>query len=133
MLGYEASNVRSRLFLADYSRAAYDLGLSPQQLLKDFNPMYKRGEELLGRYVTELPQAVEGHSRIVLINNSSLPFDATRTNSLGVLHQAIIDAPDETQHRIINSTMLASREPDQVNPDAQRHFVTTEQISPKVY
>ena len=133
MLGYEASNVGSRLFLADYSSAAHDLGMAPKQLLKDFNPMHKRGEELLSRYVTELPQAVPGYSRIVLINNSSLPFDPTRTNSLGVLHQAIIDTPDETQRRIINSTMLALRELDQVDSDAQGHFVTTDQISPKAY
>src|SRR5271166_6219249 len=45
MLGYEPSNVRSRLILADYSRAAFDLGIEPKQLLKDFNPMFRKGEE----------------------------------------------------------------------------------------
>ena len=48
MLGYEPSGVHSRLFLADYSRAASDLGIIPQRFLRDFNPMYRRGEELLG-------------------------------------------------------------------------------------
>ena len=133
MLGYEASNVPSRLLLADYSRAAYDLGLTPKELLKDFNPMSKKGEELLVPYVTEMPQAVGGHSRIVLLNNSSLPINTNRTNSLGVLHQAIIDTPDEAQRRIINSTMLSVRELDLVSPDAQGHFVTTDQISPSAY
>src|SRR5262245_44340000 len=35
MLGYEPSRVRSRLFLADYTRAAFDLGITPQQFLTD--------------------------------------------------------------------------------------------------
>src|SRR5262245_7439710 len=74
MLGYEPSSVRSRLFLADYTRATFDLGIAPQQFLQEFNPMYRRGEKLLSRYVTELPQPADGHARILLINNSSLPF-----------------------------------------------------------
>ena len=65
ILGYEPSSVVSRLFLADFTHAAFDLGITPRQFLSDFNPMYKRGEELLGRYVTELPQPAEGHSRIL--------------------------------------------------------------------
>ena len=30
MLGYEPSKVRSRHFLADYSRGEFDLGITPQ-------------------------------------------------------------------------------------------------------
>ena len=60
MLGYEPSKVRSRHFLADYSRGEFDLGITPQQFLSDFNPMYKKGEDLLGRYVMELPQPHDG-------------------------------------------------------------------------
>src|SRR5450755_468744 len=82
MLGYEPSRVRSRLFLADYTRAAFDLGIAAQRFLQDFNPMYKKGEDLLGRYVTELPQPPDGHSRILLVNNGSLPFTEERTNPL---------------------------------------------------
>ena len=51
ILGYEPSRVVSRLFLADYTRAAFDLGITPQQFLNELNPMYKKGEELLGRYI----------------------------------------------------------------------------------
>jgi hypothetical protein len=96
ILGYEPSNVVSRLFLADYTSAAFDLGITPQVFLHDFNPMYKKGEELLGRYVTELPQPGNGHSRILVINNSSLAFTEARMNPLGVMHKAIIVTPDET-------------------------------------
>lgn len=132
MLGYEPSKVHSRLFLADYTRAASDLGITPQQFLQDFNPMYKRGEELLGRYVTELPQPHVGHSRILLINNSSSPFTEARTNSLGVMHKAIIVTPDEAERRIVNSTMLAVGG-EEIGVEKQEEFVTTDKISQKVY
>jgi hypothetical protein len=132
MLGYEPSEVRSRLFLADYTRAAFDLGITPQQFLNDFNPMYRKGEELLGRYVTELPQPAEGHARILLVNNSSLPFTEDGANPLGVMHKAEVMAPTESERRIVNSTMLVT-EGDEIGPEKQREFVTTDKISQKVY
>jgi hypothetical protein len=132
MLGYEPSKVRSRLFLADYSRAAFDLGITPQQFLKDFNPMYRRGEELLVRYVTELPQPADGHARILLLNNSWLPFTKDRANSLGVMHKAEVVNPTESEHRIVNSTMLVT-EGEENNPAKLYEFVTTDKISHKVY
>ena len=132
VLGYEASKVRSRLFLADYARAAFDRGITPQQFLNDYNPMYRRGEELLARYVTELPQPADGHARILLVNNSSLPFAEARTNPLGVMHKAIIVTPDEAERRIVNSTMLAT-EGEELSPEKQQEFVTTDKISEKNY
>lgn len=133
MLGYEPSNVRSRLFLADYTRAAFDLGITPQQFLIDFNPMYRRGEEALARYVTELPRAGDGQPRILLVNNSSQPFTEAGTNTLGVMHKAIIDSPDESQARIVNSTMLAFGSSDDISDERQQEFIHTERISRKVY
>jgi len=136
MLGYEPSNVRSRLFLADYTHCAFDLGMLPQQFLNDLNPMFHRGEEALSRYVTELPQPEEGHSRILLINNSSLPFKEARTNPLGVIHKAEIVNPNETESRIVNSVMLVTadrHEADKIGEEQERDFLTAEKTSPKVY
>ncbi len=133
MLGYEPSKVRSRLSLADYSRCAHDLGIEPKQFLDEFNPMYRKGEELLARYVTELPQPKEGHARILLINNSSLPYTDARTNPLGVLHRAEILDPDESERRIINSVMLTVGVPEEVGEETVRAFVATEEISQKLY
>jgi hypothetical protein len=133
MLGYESSKVQSRLFLADYARAAYDLGITPQQFLQDYNPMYRRGEEILARYVTELPQPADGHARILLVNNSSLPFTEDRTNPLGIMHKAEIINPTEAERRVVNSTMLAVGEKDEIGEDQQREFVTTDKISQKSY
>jgi hypothetical protein len=133
MLGYEPSRVASRLFLADYSRAAFDLGSTPQQFLQDFNPMYRRGEELLSRYVTELPQPEDGHARILLVNNSSQPFAEGRKNQLGVVHKAIVVTPDEAERRIVNSTMLTVGDREGVGQEQEREFVTTDKISKKTY
>jgi hypothetical protein len=132
ILGYEPSKVRSRLFLADYTRAAFDLGITPQQFLQDFNPMFKKGEELLGRYATELPQPDDGQARIVLINNSSLPFTEARTNPLGVMHKATIDTPNDAERRIVNSTMLVT-EGEEIAAEKQAEFVSTDKISQKNY
>jgi hypothetical protein len=133
MLGYEPSGVQSRLFLADYARAAFALGLTPQQFLHDHNPMYRLGEEVLGRYVTELPQPADGHGRILLVNNSSLPFTEARTSPLGVMPRAIIVTPDDAERRIVNSVMLVSGESEEIGQEQEREFVTTDKISQKVY
>ncbi len=132
MLGYEPSQVHSRLFLADYTRAAFDFGITPQQFLQDYNPMYRRGDELLGRYVTELPQPESGRARILLINNSSLPFTEARTNPLGVMHKAVIIMPNEAERRIVNSTMLVT-EGAEIAAEKREEFVRTDKISQKVY
>jgi hypothetical protein len=132
MLGYERSNVRSRLFLADYSQAAFDLGIEPTQFLKDFNPMFRKGEDVLAGYITELPQPEPGHARILLINNSWLSFSEARTNPLGVMHTAIIVTPDESERRIVNSILLAT-EGEEVGVEEQAEFVRTDKISQKVY
>jgi hypothetical protein len=132
MLGYEPSRVHSRLFLADYTRAAFDLGITPQQFLQDYNPMFKKGEELVAKYATELPQPEPGHARILVIINSSLPFTETGSNPLGVMHKAIIVTPDEAERRIVNSTMLVT-EGDEIGIDKQEEFVATDKISQKLY
>jgi hypothetical protein len=132
ILGYEPSKVQSRLFLGDYTRAAFDLGITPMTFLQDFNPMYKKGEEVLGRYTTELPQPDQSHSRIILVNNSSLQFTGARTNSLGVMHKAIIVTPNNADRRIVNSTMLVT-EGEEISVEKQQEFVSTDKISQKNY
>ncbi len=136
MLGYEPSNVRSRLWLADYVHCAFDRGLTPDQFMNDLNPMFHPGEEALTDYVTELPQPDSGHSRILLINNSLLPFTDSQTNPLGVMHKAEIVEPKAEESRIVNSVMLtttALSKPDLIGEEQESAFVTTDAISPTVY
>jgi len=130
ILGYEPSTVRSRIFLADYCRCAFDLGIEPKQFLAEFNPMFRQGEEILSRYVTEMPQPQDGHFQLLLINNSSLPFTEERKNPLGVMHKAEIVNPNESERRLVNSIMLMVGDTDEVGVD---EFITTEKISKKNY
>jgi hypothetical protein len=65
-----------------------------------------------------------------------LPFTETRTNSLGVLHQAVIINPDESERRIVNSIMLVvvdRSDTDEIGEEPLRAFVATEEISKKFY
>ena len=133
LLGYEPSAVRSRIFLADYSRCAFDLGMEPRKFLSDFNPMYGRGDELLARYVTDLPPPAEAHWHILLVNNSSLSFTNDRTRPLGVMHKAEILNPTDRERRIVNSIMLTTAGCDEVSREQQVEFVTaTTNTSPMV-
>jgi hypothetical protein len=132
MLGYEPSNVRSRIFLADYSRAAFEKGMTPRQYLNDFNPMFHDNETMLKNYITELPQPAMRSAWILLINNSSLPFAESRTNPLGVLHKAEILNPTNAERRIVNSAMLVF-ESEEISRMKQEEFIDTEAISTKDY
>jgi len=136
MLGYESSKVKSRLFIADHVCAANDIHVCaandiqqwPSQILENppikVTPQYIIAEAMLGRdklldsYVTELPQPQEGHSYILLINNSK---------DLGVLHKAIVEK-NPNERRIINSIMLLVGQ-DEVSPDQQSDFLGTDKIS----
>jgi hypothetical protein len=136
MLGYEPSRVGSRLSLADYTRCAFDLGITPERFLHEHNPMFAPGARLLASYVTEVQQAAPEHSQILLINNSWLPFTPARTNPLGVMHRAEMLTPSTTERRIVNSAMLELADPaaaEAVDAAKQDDFVRTDAISQKLY
>ncbi|MDP1591992.1 MAG: hypothetical protein Q8M07_29800 [Prosthecobacter sp.] len=106
MLGYEPTAVRSELQIADYSRCAFDLGLTPAEFLQHHNPMFIAGQELLEPYTSRLTDWHEESPRIVLINNSHTAPGSPR-HTAGVMHGASILRPDPNASRIINSTMIA--------------------------
>jgi hypothetical protein len=136
MLGYEPSRVRSQVSLADYTRCAFDRGLTPEQFLSDLNPMFHRGNEALTSYITELPLQAAGHSWILLINNSRLPFTDARTNPLGVFHKAEMMNPDKSEQRVVNSIMLTTAEvsaPDPIGDEQEAGYVITDEISSSNY
>lgn len=105
LLGYEATTVRSRIFIADSSRAAAEAEIPLTQFVAKFNPMFPIGEARYLPFVTEL-ELPHGEPYIVAINNSLLPYIPGALNPLGVLHKAIIDEPDPTASRVINSVGL---------------------------
>jgi hypothetical protein len=136
MLGYEPTKVRSEVAIADYSKAAFDLGMEPKQFLAELNPMYAAGMERLAPYVTRLTAFDPGAAQVLLINNSSQPFIPNEQNQLGVLHQATILQPLPTERRVVNSTMLFTSTDASIIPASTRtveEFQMTETIAVKGY
>jgi hypothetical protein len=132
MLGYEPSAVESRLAMADYTRAAWDMGIEPVRFVAEHNPMFTGGARLLERYTTPLTAFDPTLAHILLVNNSCLPYDPAGHNLLGVMHQATVPHPDASRRRIVNSTMLVGAvDPaeEEVGPERQRDFITTSHVS----
>lgn len=134
MLGYEPTTVPSEFQIADYSRCAADLGLTPQKFLAAHNPMMSGQAELLEGHLTLLRDWQELQPRVVVVNNcSTAPGDPCHTP--GVLHGARILAPDSRATRVINSTMTVPRSlaaNTALPPDVVKTFVHTEEIAGEI-
>lgn len=136
MLGYEPSGVDSEVEIFDYARCAYDLGLAPKELLARHNPMFESGDELLRPYSTPAVCFTPAAYQIVCINNSWAPFSREKPAWQGVLHTARVLSPDESERRVINSTMIASvakGTADAVTPSELEAFVTTPGVRRRGY
>jgi len=134
MLGYEPSAVTSRFLVSDYSRCAADLGLSPREFLDLRNPMFtEEGREALQAYTQELSGWDDARTRIVILNNSSLPVSSPLPG-LGILHGAeVLDIPSPGTPRIINSTMFVPQpEAPTETEEALKTFLETEAISGQI-
>jgi hypothetical protein len=105
LLGYEPTTVTSRLFLLDYTRAALDRGLTPQEFLERFNPLTPPGKAALAEYTTDVADFVPRHYQIAVINNGALPWELRHRGMLGVLHKALVPVPDPLAHRFITSLL----------------------------
>lgn len=136
MLGYEPSAVVSRILLADYTRCAWEHGLTPRQYLDEHNPMFTEGANMLEGYVTELDAWSPGEAQVLLINNSAVPYEPGGHRMLGVLHKAEIVHPDPKKLRIVNSTMMFSAEadaPEPISAPEQSEFLRTTKVSGQKY
>lgn len=127
MLGYEPSDVESELEIFDYSRCAFDLGITPKQFMDRHNPMFQAGYDLLRPYSTRVPCFSPREFQIICINNSSARYSSGVTWQ-GTLHTATVHDPDVSKRRVINSTMIASVEQGtaaSVSIAEQQQFVQT--------
>lgn len=86
LLGYEPTSVRGVLSIADYTRAAERLRLSPREFLETRNPMFAEGERALSDDVSGVHDYDERHFQLVAINNSDAAAGVGRL--LGVLHKS---------------------------------------------
>lgn len=136
MLGYEPSNVDSQLEISDYSKCAFDMGVTPKQFMSQHNPIFQAGYEMLRPYTTRIPCFSRSDFQIVCINNSSADHSNTNPAWQGTLHTAVILTPDESERRVINSTMIASvpaGTPDSVSEAQQADFVSTSTVRRRGY
>jgi hypothetical protein len=106
MLGYEPTEIRGELAMADYSLCAHEMGLTPAELLAQHNPMFGGGEELLRPYVTSVACFSNRRFQILLINNSGAPYSERDRGWQGVLHLARIHNRSDELRRIVNSAMV---------------------------
>ena len=135
MLGYEPTTVASTLDVLDYSRCAAERGLTPAAFLQQHNPMFADGCELLQPYTTRVPLSAD-RFQIVCINNSSAAYSESQAAWQGVLHTATIVTPDDSQRRVINSTMMASvplDTPEPVSDEQLTEFLTTSTVRRRGY
>lgn len=132
MLGYEPTQVRSEFHIADFTRCAHDLGISPSDFLRLHNPMFSSGAELLRQYLVSLSDWREDRPRIVVINNS-MAAQGTFGATHGVLHGATILSPDSQASRVINSTMMAPARFATCDPAMHvQQFLATDEISGQI-
>ena len=136
MLGYEPSSVDAELAIFDYSKCAFDLGLSPQDFMAKHNPMFQAGYDLLRPYEVRIPCFSKTDFQIICINNSSAPYSVEQPKWQGTLHTATILTPDESKRRVVNSTMIASvplGKPEAISASHQENFIRTSTVRRKGY
>lgn len=136
MLGYEPTPVKSRVSLSDYSRCAFDTGITPMEFLDQLNPMFVDGQTALIPYTTWLDALDHTAYQILALNNSVLPYSKNGKNWLGVLHTAEILNPMPDQRRVVNSTMIASVDhltEVEMSEKEQEEFVETDVVRGALY
>lgn len=136
MLGYEPSEIQADIEITDYAKCAFELGISPKDLMATHNPMFQKGYDLLRPYATPIPCFSPTDFQIVCINNSSSPYSVDGATWQGTLHTASIQNPDESKRRIINSTLIA-RAPagaaDSISDTDLDHFINTSEVRRRNY
>ncbi|WP_166819714.1 hypothetical protein [Thalassoroseus pseudoceratinae] len=132
VLGYEPTQVRSRIFMSDFSVCAGTQGLYPAEFLEKFNPMYAHGTKMLEPFTTELTAFDPGHFQILLVNNSCARGKLNGRTMQGVLHHADVPEPRTDVQRIINSILLTPgpRDAEDTLPPAERQrFMESDELS----
>jgi hypothetical protein len=136
ILGYEPTPVKSRVSLSDYTKCAFDMGITPTEFLDQLNPMFADGQDALAPYTTWLEAFDNTVFQILVLNNSVLPHDTNENNWLGVLHTAEIITPMSHESRVVNSTMIASVDlsvEEEVSGTEQQEFIATDLVRGAVY
>jgi len=128
MLGYEPTKIESKLSFADYHQLITKNDIPADKYYELYNPLFKKGLELLKPYISKVEGFDKETYKIVLLNNS----DLTSKKTYGVLHKAEIPEKDLSQSRILNSVMLYLKpmnQPRIKTKEEELEFVETNAIS----
>lgn len=128
MLGYEPTEIQSKLSFADYHQLITKENISIDKYYELYNPIFKNSEELLKPFITEVKDFDNRTYKIVLMNNSDLNSNKT----FGVMHKAEIVEKDLNQSRVINSMMLYLKpinKPNYKTKEEEIEFLETDEIS----
>ena len=96
----------------------------------------RAGSDLIRAYTTTIPCFSRHDYQIVCINNSFAPYSPEGRAWQGNLHTATILTPDESQRRVVNSTLIAPAPAGSVNvlPEAElQDFLTTTAVRRRGY
>ena len=128
MLGYEPSDIKSELHLADYHAYANKAYKTPKDYFNKFTPVFKGDEDVLKPFLSKIKSVDNDHYSIVIINNSS---PKSNTDTLGLFHKALIIKEDLSKSRIVNSMVLNLVSIDTITEDQQKenNFLNTNLIS----
>lgn len=103
ILGYEPTNVDSKIFVTDYTKYIEEHHLSLEEFFgknKDANLV--KDTSAFSSYINEIKSFTKKHYRILIVNNSK----SFEEKTYGVFHSAEIPKKTETEDRIINYVML---------------------------
>jgi hypothetical protein len=96
----------------------------------------RAGSELLRAFTTAIPCFSRHEYQIVCINNSFAPYSPAKLAWQGNLHTATILPPDESQRRVVNSTLIApapAGSPDAMPEAELQDFLTTTAVRRRGY
>ena len=65
MLGYEPSEIDAELQFSDYTKCAYELGISPMEFMAKHNPMFRTGQTTLLPYTTRVSDFSKSDYQVV--------------------------------------------------------------------
>jgi hypothetical protein len=128
MLGYEPTTVESEVEISDYSKCAFELGITPKAFMTKYNPVFQADSTLLQAYTVPVPCFSRSDYRILFINNSCAEFSLDRPAWQGVLHTATVRARMKGERRIINSALIGAApagSSDLLSRSSQESFIDT--------
>ncbi len=129
MLGYEPTQVDSKVYVADYTKYIEDQNMSLADYFGgDQDVNIANSEQLLAPYITELAPFPKDHYRLLLANNSK----SFEEKTFGVFHRGEVPQAIEGADRVLNYMTLHLCDQgveDQYDAQTIADFIHTKQVN----